>query len=115
LISTAMEPVFGEAYKKPYRNVIDVLAIVATVMGIATSIGLGIMQIGGGLNHVFVILNNNWTKIIITIIMTLILLGSTASGLNKVVKWLSTSNFLICIALLVFILILGRTQIIFET
>ena len=61
LISTAMEPVFGEAYKKPYRNVIDVLAIVATVMGIATSIGLGIMQIGVGLNHVFDIPNNKWT------------------------------------------------------
>ncbi|MEJ7170041.1 BCCT family transporter, partial [Staphylococcus epidermidis] len=45
LISTAMEPVFGESYKRPYRNVIDVLAIIATVMGIATSIGLGIMQI----------------------------------------------------------------------
>ncbi|GAB1612445.1 MULTISPECIES: BCCT family transporter [Mammaliicoccus] len=115
LISTAMEPVFGEAYKKPYRNVIDVLAIVATVMGIATSIGLGIMQIGGGLNHVFDIPNNNWTKIIITIIMTLIFLGSAASGLNKGVKWLSNSNIFICFALLVFILILGPTQFIFET
>ena len=48
LISTAMEPVFGEAYKRPFRNIIDILAIIATVMGIATSIGLGIMQISGG-------------------------------------------------------------------
>lgn len=32
LISTAMEPVFGETYKKPFRNIIDILAIVATVM-----------------------------------------------------------------------------------
>lgn len=38
LISTAMEPVFGEAYKRPFRNIIDILAIIATVMGIATSI-----------------------------------------------------------------------------
>lgn len=75
LISTAMEPVFGETYKKPFRNVIDILAIVATVMGIATSIGLGIMQIGGGLHHVFDIPNNNWTKIIITVIMTVLFLG----------------------------------------
>ena len=37
LISTAMEPVFGQAYKRPFRNVIDILAIIATVMGIATS------------------------------------------------------------------------------
>jgi choline-glycine betaine transporter len=33
----AMEPVFGEAYKRPFRNIIDILAIIATVMGIATS------------------------------------------------------------------------------
>ena len=115
LISTAMEPVFGEAYKKPYRNIIDVLAIVATVMGIATSIGLGILQIGGGLHHVFNIPNNNWTKIIITVIMTLLFLGSAASGLNKGVKWLSNANIFICFALLLFILVLGPTQFIFET
>ena len=64
-----MEPVFGESYKRPYRNVIDVLAIIATVMGIATSIGLGIMQISGGLQHVFNVPNNNVTKISITILM----------------------------------------------
>lgn len=115
LISTAMEPVFGEAYKKPYRNVIDVLAIVATVMGIATSIGLGILQIGGGLNHVFDIPNNNWTKIIITVIMTVIFLGSAASGLNKGVKILSNLNIFICFALLIYILIFGPTMFIFET
>ena len=65
LISTAMEPVFGQAYKRPFRNVIDILAIIATVMGIATSIGLGIMQISGGLNHVFHVPNNNVTKLLL--------------------------------------------------
>ena len=72
LISTAMEPVFGEAYKRPFRNIIDILAIIATVMGIATSIGLGIMQISGGLNHVFQVPNNNITKISITVLMMII-------------------------------------------
>src|SRR5699024_12648316 len=77
--------------------------------------GLRMMQIGGGLNHVFDIRNDNWTKIIITISMTLIFLGSAASGLNKGVKWLSNSNIFICFALLLFSLILGPTQFIFET
>ena len=47
--------------------------------------------------------------------MTLLFLGSAASGLNKGVKWLSNANIFICFALLIFILILGPTQFIFET
>lgn len=90
-----MEPVFGEAYKRPIRNIIDILAIISTVMGIATSIGLGIMQISGGLNHVFHVPNTNFTKISITILMVCIFLGSAITGLNKGVKWLSNINILL--------------------
>ena len=90
-----MEPVFGQAYKRPFRNVIDILAIIATVMGIATSIGLGIMQISGGLNHVFHVPNNNVTKIAITVLMVCIFLGSAITGLNRGVKWLSNINIIL--------------------
>ncbi|MDU0477455.1 BCCT family transporter [Staphylococcus chromogenes] len=115
LISTAMEPVFGETYKRPFRNIIDILAIIATVMGIATSIGLGILQIAGGLNHVFSVPNTNMTLIIITLIMTFIFLGSALSGLNRGVKWLSNLNIIIGAILLVFIFIVGDLRFIVET
>ncbi|MEJ7503844.1 BCCT family transporter, partial [Staphylococcus pasteuri] len=77
---------------RPLRNLIDILAIIATVMGIATSIGLGIMQISGGLNHVFDVPNTNVTKVAITVIMVCIFLGSALTGLNRGVKWLSNIN-----------------------
>ncbi|PTE69327.1 glycine/betaine ABC transporter permease [Staphylococcus devriesei] len=115
LISTAMEPVFGEAYKRPFRNIIDILAIIATVMGIATSIGLGIMQISGGLNHVFHVPNNNFTKIAITVLMVCLFLGSAITGLNKGVKWLSNINIMLGGLLLVFMLIFGDLKFIFES
>lgn len=115
LISTAMEPVFGEAYKRPIRNIIDILAIISTVMGIATSIGLGIMQISGGLNHVFHVPNTNFTKISITILMVCIFLGSAITGLNKGVKWLSNINILLGAALLLFMLIFGDLKFILES
>ena len=115
LISTAMEPVFGEAYKRPFRNIIDILAIIATVMGIATSIGLGIMQIGGGLHHLFDVPNNNFTKILITILMVAIFLGSSLTGLNHGVKWLSNLNILLGAILLIFILIFGDLKFILES
>lgn len=115
LISTAMEPVFGESYKRPYRNVIDILAIIATVMGIATSIGLGIMQISGGLHHVFNVPNNNITKISITILMVAIFLTSAVTGLNRGVKWLSNVNIGLGAILLIFIFIFGDFKFILES
>ncbi|REH89751.1 BCCT family transporter [Staphylococcus felis] len=115
LISTAMEPVFGETYRRPFRNIIDILAIIATVMGIATSIGLGILQIAGGLNHVFKVPNNAWTLIIITLLMTFIFLGSALTGINRGVKWLSNLNILIGSLLLIFIFIFGDLRFIVET
>jgi glycine betaine transporter len=115
LISTAMEPVFGESYKRPIRNIIDILAIIATVMGIATSIGLGIMQISGGLHHVYGVPNNNFTKIGITLLMVIIFLGSAITGLNRGVKWLSNINIGLGAVLLVFILIFGDLRFILES
>ena len=110
-----MEPVFGEAYKRPFRNIIDILAIIATVMGIATSIGLGILQIGGGLNYVFHIPNTNVTKIGITILMVCIFLGSALTGLNRGVKWLSNINIGLGALLLSFMLIFGDLKFIVES
>lgn len=115
LISTAMEPVFGETYRRPYRNVIDILAIIATVMGIATSIGLGILQIAGGLNHVFKVPNTSLTLILITLLMTLIFLSSALTGINRGVKWLSNLNIIIGALLLLFIYIFGDLRFIVET
>ena len=115
LISTAMEPVFGETYRRPFRNIIDILAIIATVMGIATSIGLGILQIAGGLNHVFQVPNNAITLLIITVLMTCIFLSSALTGINRGVKWLSNLNILIGALLLIFIFIFGDLRFIVET
>ncbi|MGV3042878.1 BCCT family transporter [Staphylococcus rostri] len=115
LISTAMEPVFGETYRRPFRNLIDILAIIATVMGIATSIGLGILQIAGGLNHVFHVPNNAITLLIITVLMTCIFLSSALTGINRGVKWLSNLNIVIGALLLIFIFIFGDLRFIVET
>ncbi|OLN18868.1 hypothetical protein BUE67_14015, partial [Corynebacterium diphtheriae] len=95
--------------------IIDILAIIATVMGIATSIGLGIMQISGGLNHVFHVPNNNITKISITVLMMIIFIGSGITGLGRGVKWLSNLNIILGALLLVFMLIFGDLKFIFES
>lgn len=84
-------------------------------MGIATSIGLGIMQISGGLNHVFDVPNTNVTKVAITVIMVCIFLGSALTGLNRGVKWLSNINIGLGAILLIFILIFGDLKFVLES
>ena len=85
---------------------IDIIAILTTVIGIATSLGLGASQINGGLQYVFDIQINEF---IIIVIITIIGLISVCLGLDVGIKRLSQMNMLIAICLLVLVLLLGPT------
>lgn len=113
LISTAIAPIVGN--NKGVRNTIDSLAVIATVMGVATSLGLGILQMNGGLKSVFDIPNSIWVQIIIAGVMLLTYLFSSSTGLNKGIKWLSNLNLGLCVLLLVFVFIAGPRVFILDT
>ena len=85
---------------------IDIIAILTTVIGIATSLGLGASQINGGLQYVFDIQINEF---IIIVIITIIGLISVCLGIDVGIKRLSQMNMLIAICLLVLVLLLGPT------
>ncbi|MFQ3545129.1 BCCT family transporter [Halobacillus rhizosphaerae] len=107
LISTAVEPVVGK--NKSVKTIIDSLAVIATVMGIATSLGLGILQMNGGLNAVFDVPNSITIQLIITVCLLALYLLSSSTGLNKGIKWLSNINLGLCLLLLLFVFIAGPT------
>ncbi|MFD1173792.1 BCCT family transporter [Oceanobacillus picturae] len=113
LISIAIEPVVGK--NKALGGTIDSLAVIATVMGVATSLGLGILQMNGGLTSVFNIPNSIWVQIAIAGIMLITYLLSSSTGLNKGIKWLSNLNLAICLLLLVFVFLAGPTVFILNT
>lgn len=116
LISTIFIPILGEErVKGPIGMTIDILAIFATVAGVATSLGLGAMQINSGLNFVFGIPENNTVLIIIVVIVTAMFMASAISGLDKGIKFLSNTNVLLCTVLALFCLIIGPTRDIFNT
>lgn len=115
LVSTSLETLFGHEYPTFWRRTIDILAIVATVMGIATSLGLGILQINGGLSQVYGLPDNAWSHALITLALAIIFIISASSGLNRGVKWLSNLNMGIAAALTVFVLVLGPTSIILKS
>ena len=113
LFRSALEPVTGS--KPAVKNAIDTLAVVATVMGIATSIGLGVLQMNGGLNAVFDTGNSIGIQMIIILVMFIAYMISSSTGLDRGIKILSNLNLGLAIVLLVFVLIAGPTVFILES
>lgn len=115
LISSTFYPLLKDKVKGPIGKVIDILAIIATVFGVATSLGLGALQINGGLSHLFGISTSVSWQIIIIAIVTVLYLISATTGLDKGILILSNGNLILALLLLLFTLILGPTSFIFDT
>ncbi|MFZ3576715.1 BCCT family transporter [Virgibacillus sp. DJP39] len=113
LISNSIKPVIGK--NKGIAITIDSLAVIATVMGVATSLGLGILQMNGGLKTVFGVPDSLWIQIAIAGVMLLTYLLSSSTGLNKGIKWLSNLNLGLCLLLLLFVFFTGPTVFILNT
>lgn len=115
LISSAFYPLLGDRVNGWTGKTIDILAILATCTGVATTFGLSAMQITGGLSHISPIPNNAWTQLIIITIVTALFLLSTASGVDKGIKILSNINLTVAGLLLVFVIVIGPTLFIAES
>lgn len=114
LISSTFYPVLGERIHGPIGKTIDILAIFATVFGVATSLGLGTMQIAGGMNALFGIPNTTIVHIVIIAIITLLFMISAWTGLNRGIKLLSNINVLLALTIMGLLIVLGPTTQIFK-
>ena len=94
---------------KPLAALIDIIAILTTIIGIATSLGLGASQINGGLNFVF---DYELSELWIIIFITLLGLISVTLGLNNGIRRLSQINMVTAILLASSVLIIGPTTFI---
>lgn len=112
LISKTLRPIFGNKVDGPLGTIIDVVSVFATIGGVAVSLGLGAMQIAGGLNYLFDIPNNIVTQGIIILIVTILFLISAWSGLSRGIQYLSNANISIAGFILLFVLIVGPTVLI---
>ncbi|EQK42328.1 transporter, betaine/carnitine/choline transporter family protein [[Clostridium] bifermentans ATCC 638] len=110
LISSVFLPILGEeGVKGPIGKTIDILAVFTTVTGIATSLGMGTMQIAGGLEYMFGIKNTIYLQIVIIAIATVLYIKSSTSGLDKGIKLLSNINLALAALLLFGAAIIGPT------
>ncbi len=112
LISSCFYPVLGERTFRLPGNIVDVLAVFATVFGTATSLGFGALQIHSGFTHLYGISSAISVTIGIIIIATALFMASAILGVEKGVQILSKFNILLATLLLAFILALGSTPFI---
>ena len=108
-IRSIFYPILGERVWGWPGNVIDILAVLATMFGLATSLGLGSSQAAAGLHFLFDAPLGNTTQILLVIGITAIALISVLAGLEAGVKRLSEINMVLAIILLVFVLVVGPT------
>lgn len=110
LISSIFIPLIGEKRAQgPIGKLIDILAIFATVAGVATSLGLGTLQINSGMNYLFGLPISTVVQMSIIVIVTILFMASAISGLDKGIKILSNTNIALAGALMLLTLILGPT------
>lgn len=114
LISSTFYPVLGDRIYGPIGKTIDILAIFATVFGVATSLGLGTMQIAGGLNSLWGVPNTTTVQIMIITIITVLFLASAWSGLNRGIRILSNVNMMLALFLMLLLIVVGPTAQIFK-
>lgn len=114
-IRSVFYPVLGDKIYGKRGDIIDIFAVLATLFGLATSLGLGVQQIAAGLAHVFGLSSGLTTQVILIGGITAIATISVVLGVDKGVKFLSEWNMRIAIVLLLLVVILGPTIFIFQS
>ncbi|KXA43748.1 MULTISPECIES: BCCT family transporter [Staphylococcus] len=114
LLSKTLRPILGDKVDGPVGTIIDVLAVFATVVGVAVSLGMGALQINGGLHYLFGLPNNVWVQGIIIVVVTILFIASAWSGISKGIQYLSNLNIGLGTILMIVALIIGPTVLILD-
>ncbi|MFS8123300.1 BCCT family transporter [Rhizobium sp. BR 250] len=115
LISSGFYPLLGERIHGPIGKAIDALAIIATLFGTATSLGLGAQQINSGMHFLWHTPESSAIALAIIAVLTVVFILSAVSGVGKGVQFLSNMNMIVAALLLLFLAIIGPTVFIFDT
>jgi glycine betaine transporter len=109
LISGTLTPVLGKYAKGPAGHTVDIIAVIATVVGVSSTLGFGAVQINGGLDFLLGIGINFQMQFFIIVAVTVLFLISAYTGLNRGIKILSNVNLILAVTLFTFLFIFGPT------
>ena len=109
-IRSALYPIFGKRIQGPIGHAVDTAAVLGTIFGIATTCGIGVVQLNYGLHVLFNLPENLWMQTALIVLAVVITIISVATGVNKGLRILSEINIYVSVGLLLFILLLGNTE-----
>ncbi|MFC7465474.1 BCCT family transporter [Brachybacterium sp. GCM10030252] len=115
LVSSALRPLLGRLADGWAGHVIDTLAVLAILFGVATSLGLGTGELNAGLADRFGVADSYGVKILIIAALMTFATISSMTGLGRGIRWLSLANAALCGVLLVLVLLSGPTAAILST
>ncbi len=109
-IRSALYPIFGKKINGPIGHTVDTAAVLGTIFGIATTCGIGVVQLNYGLHVLFGLPENLWMQTALIGIAVIITIISVTAGVNKGIRVLSEINIYVSIGLMLFILLVGNTE-----
>ncbi|WP_279480593.1 BCCT family transporter [Aureimonas sp. SK2] len=113
-IRSGFYPLIRERIDGPIGHAVDVFAICGTVFGIATSLGLGVLQMNAGLNYLLGVPEAVWVQVLLIAVVMGAATVSVITGLDVGVRRLSEGNLAIAILLMLFVLAVGPTTFLFK-
>ena len=108
-LRSALYPVIGDKIYGKWGNAVDIFAILGTMFGVATSLGLGVMQVNAGLNYLFGLPVSIMVQVALIAAITCAATVSVVAGLDAGIRRLSELNLVLALLLMVFVLIAGPT------
>ncbi len=109
-IRSALYPLLGERIHGPIGHAVDVMAVFGTLFGVATSLGLGVMQVNAGLDYLGVLPNSTHNQLFLIGGITLAATASVVSGVDAGIRRLSELNLLLGLVLLLFVFLEGPSS-----
>lgn len=109
-IRSALGPIFGRRMKGVFGDTVDFAALLGTIFGVATSLGIGVVMVNVGLHTVFGLPVSTSVEVGIVAVGVAVATLSATSGVDKGIKLLSLLNVFLAIALTLWVLVMGKTQ-----
>lgn len=108
-VRSALYPLIGERIYGPIGHAVDIFAVLGTMFGVATSLGLGVMQVNAGLNFLFGIEVSTFVQIVLIVLITGMATISVVAGLDAGIRRISELNLMLAVIMLIFVLLAGPT------
>lgn len=113
-IRSALYPIIGKRIHGPAGEAVEIAAMLGTVFGVATSLGIGVVQLNYGLRVLFGVDESTSWQIALIVVAVSVAIASAVSGVDKGIRRLSELNVGLAICLMLYILVTGRTAFLFD-